>query len=343
MFPDALVKTEKDVLVDSYDEATEMINDTFNMRYEKTTLENITFCEQGYISWNGEYHPLTLWAMESLCKHAEIPFNYACDIEFPHFIYDFDQRKKTKCTSVVMCINKDAVINVSKYPLHVPRHTEVLKRFNEIDNHWPISSIRISDRGMEISMLNPSLTVDPTPGDTVQIGLRAVNSETGYKKLTCHYYTMVLRCRNGAVGMDSLGVVRWDYDKRLPIEHSLDRFFGKVEALDSEAVRIELSRIYTSLASRPLFDIELVNKWRSIKGIVGNSMADSIIGLPEERRKRLVRLVRTRDEKEPPEETTYTGYDIYNRVTDWAKKFDYVTWRRLERLAGRWLTLNGTD
>jgi hypothetical protein len=340
MTPEKFVK-EKEIRVKDYPEGLQSLKTDFQYEQSFFSLPEISVREDFHLSWNGDWYPTTYWTLRSLLAYLGIPENFAKRIPTDLLLDNID-RLKNKNTSMVAFLRDGIVINIRKEPYCHIKNTDVLQLFEKYQQLWDFESLRISDRGIELSFLNEQLgKLEPQLGDITKIGFRIINSETGYRGLKASFLLFRLICENGAVLADKWGDVRWSYDNRMRDETSLSLFEQRISTL---SLTIEpLRQQYSKLLSRCLPDEQFVSLWRSLERIFSGETADQIIQTEKRERKAIFKQVTERTKRnkqqingpiEPPQTTRWNLYELYNQMTETAKNYDFIGCRHLERLAG---------
>jgi hypothetical protein len=166
-------------------------------------------------------------------------------------------------------------------------------------------------------------------------GIRISNSETGGCGLKGSLYTLRLVCSNGAVMSDSLGTVRWSYDRRVTYAASIAKFCNSLVNLQNK--QTQLKGVYSTAIERPILQEDVTRLWRRIRS-AGNftpEHTDQILGITDEVRRRLASAVAGRRAANlPAEESEWDLFTTHNRITAAAKSLPFRTRSRLERIGG---------
>lgn len=341
MFPANLVQ-EKEIVVKNFDEAISNLESDYQVTHKDATLDELIINNEGRLACRGEEHLMTEWALENLCGQVGIPRTFARNIPWDLFLHNFDQLKTERNRPLVLAVGREdvviSVIKQGKLPYFPAKSVDVLRKLQEAQAELQVHELRIADRGVEASFIDPRLgELEPQVGDITGIGLRITNSETGFRGLKASSFLLRLVCTNGAVLSNNWANVAWSYDPRMNYRHSLDNFFKQLEQLSLGVSHLRES--YRTLIQKKLSVLGLVNLWRSVNRIVGQTDADGILGLPPDERKSLVKATKERrpGDNSHLEETDRSYWEAYNAITERARQYDFLRWRQLERLAGRLL------
>ncbi len=335
----AKLHPEKEANVTNLEDGIARLESDFRVEHAETVLENIALEAEGYLTHKGERHPLTAWALESLCGVIGIPAGFAQRIPWDLLQYNFEQLKADLDRDVLLVLGRErALINVieqRKFGYFPAKSVDVLQGLRGLERKLEVKSLRIADRGLEVSFVDPDLgTLEPKKGDITAIGLRLTNSETGYAGLEASSFLWRVVCTNGAVLRKKWGGTTWAYDPRMSYERSLADFFGQLKG-QSLAVN-SLANMYNGMLQKQLTVSGLINLWRRVDRITEPAHADSILGLAEEERKALLKGTKEDGAREDSrkQETDISYWRAYNAITERARAYDFLRWRQLERLGG---------
>lgn len=327
-----ITRPEKEVRVTHADELQEILETEFKTTYHATTSERIRFLPNGVVQFDGKEVPCTLGFLESLSQSIDMPFGYACRIDGELFAINFEHRKESECRALTICLNRGIAVNAAPAEYRAVRTVEVLA--GVIDKPlWNFAGARVSDRGVDIDFLQPGIDVAPEPGDIIKVGVRLTNSETGFGCLKGSRFSLRLVCTNGAVMKDTLGTARWNYDRRMHHQTSVEKFQKDLFKLgENHEAHVQL---YEQLSQRIFLDREIVNVWRQVRGVLTTPDAvDRVLGLEAEDRQNLQAVVRARSPFLPPEITAHRVWDIHNRITAAAQRMSFARRSHLERIGG---------
>lgn len=150
---------------------------------------------------------------------------------------------------------------------------------------------------------------EAVPGDSCGIGINVINSETGFRMLSIAHYILRYVCSNGAIArIDKTGGEKIHYGHR---ENELQEFLNEqvAKALSNQQ---KISKSITGIVNKP--PAEFV--------VSVNKRIESFLGKNESRN-----FLSELNEKS-------SLYDLFNLVTEKAKKYDLSRRIYLETLAG---------
>jgi len=313
------------------DQAVTLLNSDFSVRQIGFDLDNLTLKDEGRILFAGYTYSFTDWTFESLCRILRLPAAFARSIPFDLLVENIDRLKIDHNQRVIALISRDILINVVPHPYVAARSTDLLNRLTSIQASQGFERLeaRLSDRGMVLNFLSDGFTAEPVPGDITRIGLSILNSETGYHGAKSSFYLHRLVCSNGATLSNSWGSVGWSYDSRLSYERSLSNFIDGIEQIKIDFERFDGS--YARLINREIHAFEFINTWRRLGRMVGTEDADRISGVDKDKRNEWSREVREGDRRQL---TGIPAYQLYNNITQAARRYTFVQRRALEGLGG---------
>ncbi len=330
MLPETIVPEKEDSTSD-FEKARNFLEKDFRTSYLHTTLDKLDIRPDGHVDVEGKRIPYTQGFLEAVAGAIKMPFSFAYDIDFELFRYNFESLKTKRRKGVTLCINRGAAINIADTEYR-PAHTLDVLEGLQNQNFWKFQQILISDRGAEINHLNPQLKTNPEPGDVIKLGIRISNSETGYRGLKASLFSFRLVCTNGAVMSDRLGTARWNYDRRVTYASSLQKFLKDLEKL--QLLEKRLVTLYEGAMDRRVFDRDFVRMWRRLRNALDPSDVDRSLEVERKQRLEIQATVRQRPDREAPEPTPWTVYELHNRITASAQRHAFSTRRRLEQIGG---------
>jgi hypothetical protein len=326
------VSSEKEMSAKTLLESHNLLEAEFKTRYLHTSLEQIEIRDDGTAMVESQDLPYSPGFLDALRSLIKMPEPFALEIDFDLFRYNFDQLKRQHCAGVIVCISRDIAVNVCK-GTYFPAHTgDVLKHLPEKFAHMDFHEGLLSDRGAELSWYHPDFQINPRPGDSILVGFRISNSETGFRGLKASVFTLRCVCRNGTLVVDEANVVRWTYDRRVTYASNIQKFCTELK--DLEADLAVLTTQYSRMVDRPIQDREVVNLWRRIRRAVGPEQADAILGLTADARRKLTIQVRSYAHSQETQPTDLVAYDVHNRITQSAQGYPMLQRRRLEEIGG---------
>ncbi len=261
---------EKEVLARSTDELRDSLETSFKTTYFHTSLDHMRFLPSGQIQFNDQEMPCAPGFLDAAAIAIRMPLDYAYRLDFGLFQQNFECRKAHCSRAVTICCNRGIAVNLAD-PDYRPAHTADVLRGLVGASFWTLNGARVSDRGVDINLIQPGCTVTPEPGDVIQFGVRLSNSETGYTGLKASLFSLRLVCANGAVMADQLGTVRWNYDRRVAYTTSIEKFLNDLFKLRG---RQEVqAQLYDELLQLNLLDREFVNVWRRMRTTLPSATA----------------------------------------------------------------------
>jgi hypothetical protein len=319
------------------EELSELLQKEWRVEFLRTSLERLELSEQGVVRTpHGEFR-VTRDFLEVCAAAIEMPMAYAYRIEADLFRENFDRRRRETTRPVTLCTMGDVVIGMvidrnSRYrPASTLQVLESLKSCGIIEQ-LALRRASISHRGVDIELVRKDITVEPVPGDVIEVGLALSNSESGGRQLKASGYSYRLACTNGAVMRDSLGVARWPNDPRMTEAGCMAKFQKELQILCANVE--DVVRLYANVNARVIPDSELCNLWRRVARILGVEEADSVVGISADERRDLQQTIRRRGPNEPAMATTWNAYSTHNRITHAAHGRRHLTRRGLQEIGG---------
>jgi len=327
---------ENETVVKSFDEGMKLADTDFLVEETIVDLADLSLNEFGSISCGGDEYQITDWAFESLCSLLKIPKEFARTIPTELLLQNFERLKVEKNKKVNMFISRNTVINLIEAPYFPTKNKDLLIRLNNVAGELSlgVNEIRTSDRGMVLSFLKEGLSLEPMPGDITRFGINIQNSETGYRGAKANFYLLRLVCTNGAVASNNWGSVKLDYDARISRERSLSNFIEGIKKLGVDFKKF--NDFYNGLINRELKAYEFINIWRRLSRVVGNEEADRISMVSQDVRNHLNKEVREGNRLLP---TGVALYNLYNAVTEAARRHQFIQRQNLEVLGGALIDL----
>jgi hypothetical protein len=329
-------RPEKSVLARSLTDAREFLEQDFQTTYLSTELSRINFRADGAVEFEGHVMPYTPGFLETVTAKAGMPLGYSLDISPQLYRANFDERKHTETKAVTVCINRSMAVNLATDDFRPVRTTDLLATLIG-DLTWKFKDARITDRGVDVNLIQPGRVIEPAPGDEIELGVRISNSETGFTCCKASLYSHRLVCSNGAVMADRVGTARWISDKRVAYSTSVDKFHTDLnKLLNRQTLQADL---YDNRLQRPLFERQVVNLHRRMKGErIEMAAIDRMLGLLPEERSQMQARVRARMPGQPDVATALSLWDAHNNITAAAQRLDFHRRSRLEVLGGELLS-----
>ncbi len=150
---------------------------------------------------------------------------------------------------------------------------------------------------------------EAVPGDSCGIGINVINSETGFRMLSIAHYILRYICSNGAIArIDKTGGEKIHYGHS---ENELQEFLNEqvAKALTNQQ---QIGKSITGLSDKPASEF-VVSVNKRIESFLGKNESKNFFGELKD---------------------NSTLYDLFNLVTDKAKKYDLSRRIYLEALAG---------
>jgi hypothetical protein len=325
---------EKLVSATCLPELQEVLERDFNTSYFPTVLDRIQLGSDGLIEFEDHQMPCAQTFLEAMAKQIAMPLDYAYAVDFELFRHNVEQRKERCSKAVTVCCNRGIAVNLAGAEYRPARTVDVLRKI-ESAALWQLRAAHVSDRGVEVSLIEPGRVTVMAPGDEIELGVRISNSETGFGSLKASLYSLRLVCTNGAVMADELGTARWNYDRRVAYLTSIDKFQKDLFKLRSR--QDQQVQLYSDVLRRDLLDTELNNLWRRLRVSAPSPIVDAILGVTLEERQEFQHSIRDRRPGMPPASTDHTLWEVHNRITFAAQRFDFALRSRLERIGGSML------
>jgi hypothetical protein len=330
------IVAEPTVLVKSVEELRNFLEGDFRTSYLDTALDRLNL-EDSCVEVEGKRFRLTQKFLEEVATFIQMPLRYAYAIDYGLFRTNFLNRREHCSSGVRLCVQGDVVVNLAPAGYQPAATLDLLDGFCD-ETFWKFEEALLSPRGVEISLLTPSLNVEPVPGDIVKLGVRLGNSETGGPLPKGSGYTLRLLCSNGAVLSNQVGTARWSSDYRTTYRTRVEKFLHDLSGL--RELQATILPLYQGVTERFLSDRDFINVWRRLGQEFHPDEVDRIVGVEPEERRALQRSVRERPAHLEPKATKFRIWDLHNVLTDAAKRYSFTQRTRLEELGGELLSLN---
>jgi hypothetical protein len=322
---------EKEALATEPKQLRDFLETDFKTAYCETTLDRLRLRPEGTVEFGNEVMPFVPGFLEALAQSIDMPLNYAYRLDPELFQHNFEKRKEHCCKPVTLCINRGVAINIADIEYRPARTADVLPGLLH-GSFWKFDRARISDRGVEVNLIQDGCALMPLPGDVIQLGVRISNSETGFGGMKASLFSLRLVCSNGAVMADEVGTARWNYDRRVAYATSIEKFQNDLLKLSGKQHLVV--RLYGELVQRNLLDRDFANLWRRLRGSLPVPAVDALLGMEPGERRGIQDAVRERSVNLPPQPTRLLLWDIHNRITAVAQRLDFVRRSRMERIGG---------
>lgn len=334
MLPEKVIP-ENEVHTRQLSELLSLLQTDYRTSYHRTTLDKMQIYPDGRVEGEGWTAPYTQGFLEAVAGSINMPLKYACRLDFELFQRNFEYRKLSCSKGLAVCMHRGVAVNIADAEYRPATTHDVLESFGTNEGDFVFQQALISDRGIEMGYLSPTLSLEPEPGDVIRVGIRISNSETGYRGLKASQFSLRLVCSNGAVMADRLGTARWSYDCRISYRASISKFQKDVRKLRSN--NENLGRLYQGILERRLLDLEFCQLWRRLRNGLAPDQVDVILGVPPEERRTIQQEVRIRSTEQAPRMTPWRVYGVHNRITAAAHRYGFVVRTRLERTGGELL------
>ena len=337
MLPKNLVLDEV-VTPKDFDALIELVETTYRVDHEHTTLESIALKPDGTL-----YTPEGEWQVtRDFLEHCSLaigmPLAYAYKILPELFCENVAQRQAETTAPVTISRvgNVATGLIVDRKSRYRPACTGDVLRAVRRSEGLTLCRASVSFAGVDVELSQAGNVVEPTVGDIIQLGIAITNSESGGRQLKASAYSYRLRCTNGAIMSDEIGTARWPNDLRMTVAASLLAFQKQVSVLIDKLESV--APLYTTNVDRLVPDVELFNLWRRVSYVLSRNEADDVLGIAEDERRDLQQLIRFRDVRESPTITDRKAYDVHNRITFAAHGRNFRNRRSLQEIGGEFLS-----
>ena len=337
MLPKDLVLDEV-VTPKTFDELIEVVETSHRVDHEQTTLESISLKPDGTVQTPVGELRVTRDFLEHTSAAIGMPLGYFYDITPELFCSNFKQRQAETTSPITISRVGDVATGLildGKSRYRPARTGEVLRSIHRLDG-LSFRRASVSFTGVDVELVRLGSFVEPVIGDIVEIGVAVSNSESGGRQLKAAAYSYRLRCTNGAIMADEIGIARWLNDPRMTEAASL-RAFQKDLTLLADTLE-SVAALYQATIDRPVPDVELWNAWRRVARHVPRTEADDVLGISEDERRDLQQLIRLRGPREPAVTTERNAYEVHNRITHAAHGRNFRIRRGLQELGGEFLS-----
>lgn len=313
-------------------------SDEFRIDYVPTALDRIELSDDGTMSVDGRQCGYVQPVIEQLARAIGMPLNYAYDLPFELFNTNFEELKRARSAGMTLCVARDdTVVGIAPAGYTPARTLDVLEQLSLDAEILQCRKAVVSDFGIDVNLIIPSVTIEPSQGDVIHIGIRVTNSETGGKALQGSLFTERLVCLNGATFRKQDSVAYWTKHKKRTYGSSLKSFIADLSGLQQRAKQL-VHDVYRDVMDRPVYDDQFVNLFRNLhRRLRRTDAVDAALGVEPEERIELQRRVRDRDRGEHPETTHFRLFDLHNRLTAAARDERFLRRQDLEELGGRLL------
>jgi hypothetical protein len=298
------------------------------------------------IKCDREAFGITRWGYVSFLKKIKLSPSSANDIPLDllqGLINNILQRLPSSY-SFVLVKRGDTVVNIGEAPYWPISNRKLINKLHDRKQR-ELSQIVFNDRGMTVSLLDERLpVVEPKRGDIIRCGISLNNSESYGEALGVDSYFLRLACTNGITVRDSGHSFK-------PEQKQIRQYFCNINYLMDEVESLSLkheraSKRLLNLINTVTNDEQVMNAWNVLKKVFDTDHADAILRIGSEERKEMVKTIKERrkknrilphNERLRPQLTRYNLYDVFNRITDAAKRTSYQDSLELQRFGGSML------
>jgi hypothetical protein len=298
------------------------------------------------LTCDGETFGISQWGYCQFLKKIRISPHSAnaIDLDFLENLINNTLNRLSSSRSMLMIKRGNTIVNVGVAPYMPTRHESILKNLNK-SSICDISQVSFNDRGLSVSLLDERIPViEPEEGDIIRCGINLNNSETFGQKISVESYFLRLVCTNGSI-------MRERGHCFIPDKKQIRKYFSNISYLMDDIRSLSLKHDVTrkrlvSVIDKNLNDEELMQSWQILNKTFDSDRADSVLKLKYDDRKKIVNTVKERkrenrtlphDNRIMPNLTEYGLYDVFNQITDAAKKATYHDSLELQRFGGSML------
>ncbi len=282
--------------------------------------------------------PMRDSAMKTLLSTFQMPKTfYYSKAPTDMLIHDVNRMKEEYTSDSVLMVHfvDDEIRAVSNPNLVEILASEVLENSNITSESFYKAAY--SDLGIRVLSQDKDQEIKVTKGDVIAIGNELMHSEIGTLSLGASPFLLRLVCTNGAVIRERSPLLN-SFSFRLFTSKSKDtilRNFGS--ALSAISVNTsDLRRTFKIMKEKSIKDLNYgINYANKIRNAIGKENFDLITDLT-------VKIMDKKKEKVVINEDV-SLYTLLDKSTRLAKKFDFLTRRRIENLAGNLITMTANN
>jgi len=337
MLPKNLV-LDDGLIPKDFDELVALVNTTYRVGHEQTTLEKIFLRPDGTVQTPLAEYQVTRDFLEGSAAAIGMPLGYAYKIGPELFCDNFNKRRAETTTPVTVSWVGGVATGLiaDRKSRYRPACTaEVIGAIRLLPG-LRMCRACVSYAGVDVGFVVDGSVVEPAVGDIVELGIALTNSESGGRQLKASAYSYRLACTNGAIMSDEIGVARWPNDPRMTVAGSLLAFQKDVATLFEKLDTV--SSLYKANTERLVPDVDLMNLWRRVAYVIPRNEVDAVLGISAVERIELQGAIREREPGEPPALTSHNAYDVHNRITFAAHRRSFRGRRGLEEIGGDFLS-----
>lgn len=311
------------------------------------SYKNIAVTETGTIILNGEERQITKWGFEKFCGMLGIPRPFARKIPEDLLNDNINRLLKEKPgeeKALFFSTNK-GLLGVGNDKADPFSNVDFLTQMATIhSSKMDVHDIIVNDRGVTINFFTGLPQLEPKPGDIVQVGFNAHNSDTGGLPTASHLFLYRLICSNGAIMREMWGSAKRTYNRKITKETALLNFAKETEDISTNAAL--LSDCFVKMCEVQVPDEYFKRCWTSVKRVVGSdATVDEALAITgDDRKEMFARIAKRKGENRKrviiggapdiPEVLDRTYFDLYNQVTAMEKTYRLEDKYNLRRAGG---------
>lgn len=301
------------------------------------------------INCGRESFGITKWGYLSFLRKIKLSPSSANDIPLDllqDLINNILQRLPSSY-SLLLIKRGDTIVNIGEAPYWPISNRDLISKLHDKEQ-GELNQIIFNDRGLSISLLDERLPiVEPQMGDIIRCGISLNNSESCGEALEVDSYFLRLVCTNGITVRDFGHSFK-------PKQEQIRQYWSNINYLMDEIKSLSLKHDITrnkllNLINTISNDEQVMNAWNVLRKVFDTDRADTILRIGSEERKQITKAVKERRQKNRilpyserlrPQLTKYNLYDMFNRITDAAKRVPYQDSLELQRFGGSMLYWN---
>jgi hypothetical protein len=193
-----------------FDELIELVETTYRVDHEPTTLEAIALRPDGTVHTPQGESQVTRDFLEGCAGAIGMPLGYAYKVSPALFCENFAQRQAETTAPITISRVGNVVTGLiaDRKSRYRPACTgDVLRAVRRAEG-LTLRRASISFAGVDAEFVRPGSVVEPVVGDILELGIALTNSESGGRQLKASAYSYRLACTNGAIMADEIGTAR---------------------------------------------------------------------------------------------------------------------------------------
>lgn len=323
-------------------------------KVEELKTDDLRFTDSGALLLGNSASKFSTDGFKRFCRALDLPHRFAMHLKNDLLVHNVNQLLQGHDQKKLYFTSRDdgsgVIVNVSPKEVKSPiNHADLLEQFHE--NGLRVKRIRLSDRGMNMSLSSPNSTVEPAVGDISEIGVSVENSETGFGKTFGQLFLFRLTCSNGAVVPYQFGYAERITSVKLPVEQVISNFFNQLRKMleGTERIKIALNQLH----EMKLREDHFVGIWKNIYYVLSSGVeADKIVGVEEPFRESSILREKARvysnrapfngrvREMKVSADTELSAYQVFNNITRNAQGYRSIQANALEAIGGEMLRLS---